>query len=173
MNSDISKVCCFLGHRKIDETLELRNLLYETIESLIINHGVHTFLFGSKSQFDKLALETVTMLKEKYPHIKRIYVRAEYFYIRDSYRNYLLKSYDDTYFPQHIENAGKASYIERNYTMIDESHFCIVYYNQDFLPEKRKLNKRNLFPEQPKSGTKIAYEYAVKKDKTIFNTYNK
>lgn len=92
MNSDISKVCCFLGHRKIDETLELRNLLYETIESLNINHGVRTFLFGSRSQFDKLALETVTTLKEKYPHLKRIYVRAEYFYIRDSYRNYLLKA---------------------------------------------------------------------------------
>lgn len=52
MNSDISKVCCFFGHRKIDETLELRNLLYETIESLIINHGVRTFLFGSKIAYE-------------------------------------------------------------------------------------------------------------------------
>ncbi|MEF9840764.1 MAG: biotin operon repressor, partial [Lachnospiraceae bacterium] len=44
----------------------------EEIESLIVNHNVDTFLFGSRSEFDSLCHSLVTELKEKYPHIKRI-----------------------------------------------------------------------------------------------------
>ena len=43
------KTCCFFGHRKINETEELKNRLYEIIENLIVNEKVDTFLFGSKS----------------------------------------------------------------------------------------------------------------------------
>ena len=31
------KTCCFFGHRKIDETEELKNRLYEIVENLIVN----------------------------------------------------------------------------------------------------------------------------------------
>lgn len=68
--------CCFFGHRKINETEELKTALYEVIEKLIVEKRVNTFLFGSKSQFDSLCLEIVTKIKEKHPYIKRIYVRA-------------------------------------------------------------------------------------------------
>ena len=70
--------CCFFGHRKIEDSSELRTKLYDTIEKLIVNENIATFLFGSKSEFDALCHEAVTELKEKYPHIKRVYVRAEY-----------------------------------------------------------------------------------------------
>lgn len=90
------KTCCFFGHRKIAEADELRERLYKLIEALIIYKYVDTFLFGSKSEFDKLCLEVVTELKDKYPHIRRIYVRAEYEYISDGYKKYLLQSYDNT-----------------------------------------------------------------------------
>lgn len=166
------KNCCFLGHRKIIETEELHNKLYEIIENLILNEGVDTFLFGSKSEFDKLCLKTVTTLKEKYPHIKRIYVRAEFPCIDENYKKYLLKSYDYTYFPEGILNAGKASYVERNYEMIDKSKFCILYYNENYLPQRRKNSKSDLSDYQPKSGTKVAYDYALKKHMTIFNLFN-
>ena len=73
LDMDKEKTCCFFGHRKIDETEELKNNLYEIIENLIVNEKVDTFLFGSKSQFDDLCHKIVTDLKEKYPHIKRIY----------------------------------------------------------------------------------------------------
>ena len=161
--------CCFFGHRKIDETEELKNALYGIIEDLIINEKVDTFLFGSKSEFDKQCLKIVTALKEKYPHIKRIYVRAEYQYINDSYRNYLLESYEDTYYPHHIERSGKAAYVERNCEMINNSKFCVVYYDENYLPPRRRNSKRALVDYQPKSGTKIAYEYAIKKGLNIIN----
>lgn len=152
-----TKTCCFIGHRSINETEELKNKLTEIIERLIVEKQVDRFLFGSKSRFNSLCYETVTKLKEKYPHIKRVYVRAEYPYILDDYKNYLLAAYEDTYYPKTIIGAGKATYIKRNFEMIEESRFCIVYYNE--------LNS----PTTRKSGTKIAMDYATKKDKKIIN----
>lgn len=158
---------CFIGHRTIKRTEKLVTLLEETIISLI-NKGANTFLFGSRSDFDHLAREVVTRLKEKYPKIKRVYVRAEYKYVNSTYENYLLNFYDETYFPQKLENAGRYSYVERNYEMVDQSAYCVFYYNENYvLPmtqSKSSMLRRN-------SGTKIAYEYAVKKKKQIINLF--
>ena len=156
MNEQIH-TCCFFGHRTIDETEQLKSKLNDIIENLIMNDKVDTFLFGSKSRFDDLCLELVTKLKEKHPHIKRIYVRAEYPYISDHYKNYLLESYEDTYYPERIIDSGRAIYVERNYEMINKSHFCIVYYDEQKAPTTRK------------SGTKIALDYAIKQNKKIIN----
>ena len=161
--------CCFFGHRNINETAFLKNRLYNVVEHLITDKNVNIFLFGSKSEFDKLCHKTVTSLKEKNPYIKRIYVWAEYKYIDDIYKNYLLESYEDTYYPEHIENSGKSIYIERNCEMIDNSHFCVVYYDEYYLPEMRINNCKNSSKYQRKSGTKFAYEYATKKGLNIIN----
>lgn len=169
LDMDKEKTCCFFGHRKIDETQELKNNLCEIIENLIVNEKVETFLFGSKSQFDELCHKIVTELKEKYPHIKRIYVRSAYQYIPDWYEKSLLENNEDTYFPEHMEKAGKASYVERNQEMINKSDFCIVYYDENYLPPRRKNSRRDLCDYQPKSGTAVAYDYAVKKNKEIIN----
>ncbi len=149
--------CCFFGHRKINETEELKSNLIEIIEKLIVEKQVDTFLFGSKSRFNSLCLELVTELKEKYLYIKRVYVRAEYPYISEHYKNYLLENYEDTYYPEKILNSGRAAYVERNYEMIDNSYYCIVYCDEQSAPTTRK------------SGTKIALDYAVKKEKQIIN----
>ena len=169
---DKEKTCCFFGHRKIDETAELKNKLYEIIENLIVNEKVDTFLFGSKSQFDDLCHKTVTELKEKYPHIKRIYVRSAFQHIPDWYEDSLLEHYEDTYFPEHMAKAGRASYVERNQEMINKSDFCIFYYDENYLPPRRKNSRKDLFDYQPKSGTGVAYEFAMKKkDKQVFNVF--
>lgn len=147
--------CCFIGHRKINETKELKLKLCEIIEKLIVDENIDTFLFGSKSRFNSLCHELVTQIKEKYPHIKRIYVRAEYSDINEEYTNYLLQSYEDTYYPEKIIGAGKAVYVERNYEMINKSRFCIFYYDEQNAPTTRK------------SGTKIALDYAKKMHKIL------
>ena len=154
--------CCFFGHRKIEVTDELVSRLKEGIEELIIEKRVDTFLFGSKSEFDRLCLSVVTELKKKYPHIRRIYVRAEYPYIDEEYTAYLLKRYDQTYYPDRMIKAGRAAYVERNYEMIDNSSYCIIYYDENYMPPRGKNGKSDLFDYQPKSGTKLAYDYAVK-----------
>ena len=150
-----TNTCCFFGHRTINETEELKNKLREAVEKLIVEENVDTFLFGSKSRFDALCLEIVSEIKEKYPHIKRIYVRAEFPFIDDSYKTYLMKLYDDTYYPEKVIGAGRAAYIERNFEMIDNSRFCIVYYDEEYSPTNRK------------SGTRIALDYAKKKAREI------
>lgn len=148
--------CCFLGHRTIKETEELKERLYEIVEKLIVEKSVDTFLFGSKSRFNSLCLSIVTKIKEKYPHIKRVYVRAEFPYINEEYKSYLLKSYEDTYYPEQIIGSGKAVYLKRNQEMINKSFYCIFYFNEECFPENRR------------SGTKAALDYAIKNGKEIF-----
>ncbi len=165
----IKNVCCFLGHRKIEVTEELIEKLKELIEGLIADEKIDTFLFGSKSQFDGLCYRVVTELKNKYPKIKRIYVRALYPYISDDYKEYLLKSFEDTYYSEKAKDSGKAIYVERNREMIDKSDVCVFYYNEAYMPEKRKHNRRDAFYYQPKSGTRVAYEYAISRGKKLYN----
>ncbi len=161
--------CCFFGHRKINETPELIERLKKEIEALITEKEVSIFYFGSKSEFDDLCHKTVTKLKEKHPHIKRIYVRAAFQHIPDWYENSLLEHYEGTYFPEHMENAGRASYVERNQEMINKSAFCIVYYDENYAPPKRRNSRRDLTDYQPKSGTRLAYDYAEKKGLEVIN----
>ncbi len=151
----IEKTCCFIGHRTIKETEELKTALYQTLERLITQEKVDTFLFGSRSAFNDLCYRLTIKAKEKYPHIKRVYVRAEYPYINTDYKNYLLEHYEDTYFPPKALNAGKAAYIQRNYEMIEKSRFCLIHYTEESIPPNRK------------SGTKIALAYAKKQGKNI------
>ena len=143
--------------------------LNEVVKDLIIEKKVDTFLFGSKSQFDKLCLGVVTEFKKKYPHIRRIYVRAEFSYIGEDYTAYLLKRYDHTYYLERMINVGKAAYVERNHDMIDNSGYCVICYDENYMPPRRKNSRRDLFDYQPSSGTKRAYDYAVKKGLKIVN----
>ena len=164
-----TKKCCVFGHRKVTEKEAVTKQLEELLEHLIVQENVETFFVGSKSEFDDLCREVLAVKKEQYPHIKRIYVRAEYPDINEDYEKYLLKSCEKTYFPKKARNAGKAVYVERNYEMIDQSDICIVYWKNDYLPPNRTNHKRDVFRYQPKSGTKVAYDYAVRKNKLIIN----
>ena len=164
-------VACFIGHRSIQQNEELIISLKESITELI-SKGVTTFLFGSMSQFNELAWNIVSELKITYPFIKRVYVRSSYPYINQFYENYLLKSYEETYFPKKIENAGKYSYVERNFEMINRSTFCVFYYNQNYIVSSIKKPKKDLgLLNNRNSGTKIAYNYALKNNKIIINLY--
>ena len=166
------KACCFFGHRKIDKTPELIDRLTKEIEGLITEKDVGIFYFGSKSQFDDLCHKVVTELKEKYPHIKRVYVRSAYQHIPDWYEDSLLQHYEDTFFPEHIEKAGRAAYVERNQEMINKSDFCVVYYDENYAPPRRRNSRRDLTDYQPKSGTKVALDYAIKNGICINNVFS-
>ena len=74
---------------------------------------------------------------------------------------------DDVYSHKTKNTAGRAAYIERNYAMINDSDYCLFYYNKNYLPSQRKYKKRCINYYQPKSGTAIAYKYAKQKSKHI------
>ena len=120
----------FIGHRHIRSENSLLQIIHREIYTLIARKSVDTFLFGSRSRFDDICLKIVSDMKTEFPHIKRIYVRAEYPIISKSYTDYLLRIYDGTFFPSEILNAGKAIYVERNRIMIDNSDFCIFSYDK-------------------------------------------
>ncbi|MBE5730415.1 MAG: hypothetical protein E7350_00495 [Clostridiales bacterium] len=65
--------------------------------------------------------------------------------------------------------SGRAGYVERNQAMINDSDYCVFYYNQNYQPEMRKHSKRSINYYQPKSGTSLAYTYAKQKRKIVIN----
>lgn len=167
------KTVCFIGHRKIEVTDNLEQELTEYIEYLILNENVKVFLFGSRSEFDNLCYDVVSKLKEKYPDIKRVNVRCTYEYLPDMYMKFYLEDYEESIYPKECINSGKISYVRRNQAMVDDSDYCIFYYNENYLPPRRKYAKRCVTDYQPKSGTALAYHYAEQKKKIIKNFYKK
>ena len=171
----LEKTACFFGHRKIDITDELKTTLYKEIECLIVDDKIETFLFGSKSEFDNICYKVVSDLKNKYPYIQRVYVRAEFEYIDGegsrAYREGIAEHYEDTYYPESVSGAGKAVYVKRNEHMIDNSSICVVYYDENYMPSRRKQSRRDLTDYQPSSGTGVAYKYAERKKRRIINVY--
>ena len=148
----------FIGHRKIEKTKMLTERIAQTVKHLIVDEGVDTFLFGSRSAFNDICYDIVTRLKEIYTHIRRVYVRAEYEYISQDYHSYLLESYEETYYADQARGAGYRSYIKRNQEMIDKCDILVVYCDMSYKPTSRT-----------KSGTITAMLYAQKKGKRIIN----
>lgn len=72
-------VVAVVGHRKIEKTKELEEVIERAIIGLI-ESGADTFLFGSRGQFDELCYGIVTKIKERYA-LKRVYVRAAFQFI--------------------------------------------------------------------------------------------
>lgn len=177
------KSCCFIGHREINITEELKISLQNLIEDLIESHNVRVFLFGSRSEFNNLCHSIVTELKEKYPNIKRVgysckhescVLERDREELEKVYKKVVNKDVHMLGFEEEIEHktkytAGKASYIERNYAMIDDSDFCVFYFIEDYNPPIRQYSKRGIGSYQPKSGTRLAFQYAKRKKKTIIN----
>jgi len=177
------KTCSFFGHRKIELTEKLKQKVKEVVEELIVNHNVLTFLFGSRSNFDDLCFEIVCELKEQYPNIKRICYTCksegcylenerqkwEEYYSRIEKREVHMICFDEEYEHKTKYTAGKASYVERNQAMINDSDYCIFYYDENYKPPFRKYSKRCVCEYQPKSGTALAYAYAKQKKKILIN----
>ena len=159
------KACSFFGHRDTVQTEALACELSTRIEGLIAD-GVGVFLFGSRSKFDELCHQVVTKLQEKYPHIRRIVylcrseaaclvgegARVKECMLAVAGVDEYVGEYEEIKRSDKINSAGKASYVERNEWMIDESDVVFVCM-------KDGKNYR--------SGTRIAYEYAVKRKKQI------
>ena len=180
------KSCSFFGHRKIEDSEGLSKKIETVVEDLIVKENVTIFLFGSKSEFDSLCYKVVTYLKEKYSFIKRIAytcrsesctVINEGYEVKKIYSKFYNKEIpllivEEEYNHQNKYKSGKASYVERNQAMIDNSNFCIFYYNKNYIPPIKNSSKQ-LFIRQPTLGTELEYNYAKRKNKKILNLFDK
>lgn len=164
----------FIGHRNVKETEALKERLSEVLTTLIENENADTFLFGSRSAFNDICYEIVSHFKGTYPHIKRIFVRAEYDYDFKSVA-YLLENYEETFFPDRVRGAGELSYVVRNQVLADMCDVLIVYCDVNYnLPRKKCRNamlEAVYAHRHNKSGTKMAMSYAQQKKKQIINVF--
>ncbi len=150
----------------------------QLIENLISEKGVRVFHFGSKSEFDDICHLVVTELQSVYSDILRVnYNRESEYAVKKNEKAKLeesesrllkkditLKDFDEAKSSDRIQKAGKVSYVERNQEMIDDSDFCVFFYIEEYKPQPNPY-----YASSGKSGTKLAYDYAVRKKKTIFN----
>ena len=173
------KKCCFIGHRKVSITCQLEKRLREVIEEFIIKNNVSIFLFGSRSECNNFCHKIVSELRGKYNHIKRIaytcksetcILECELLKMEKLYSKYCktevkLYGVEEEFEYSAKYKSGKASYVERNQAMIDNSDYCVFYYETNYQPEQ---NSRTVNSSH-KSGTRLAYNYAKRKNKQIIN----
>lgn len=179
------KICCFIGHRKIEITNELELSIRHILKMLIENEGVRTFAFGSRSEFNFLCHSIVTDLQKEFNGLERVCMpcRSEVCTLENERKkfeemcsNILKEKVHLMGYEREIEHktkftSGRAAYVERNQALIDMSDFCVFYFDENYLPPERKAFKRSALPYQPKSGTAIAYKYAKQKKKYIINIF--
>ncbi len=181
----MSKTVCFIGHRTIVNTEQVKTRLTKTVLKLI-SDGADIFLFGSRSRFDSLCWEVVTELQTQYPSIKRVSyntphetaitskeerLQFEQIFSKRAGVKVRLKDYESAVRSQKSQNATKDTYIMRNQEMIDNSNVCVFYYDKNYLPPKRKQYKNRVWCYQPQSGTAVVFAYAQQKKKTIINLF--
>lgn len=164
------ETCSFFGHRDTRQTEELKEKIRETVERLIVEKGVDTFLFGSRSKFDELCHIVVTELKEKYPYIRRIAYLCKHETAclagagAETRRTIKLVTGRDVYVGEYeeikksdrVNSAGLVAYVERNQEMISDSNFVIIYFYKN---------------EKESNGTMLVYKYAKGKRKTLINVF--
>ena len=180
------KTCSFFGHRKIEIDDALKQQLTTCVENLILSHNVQTFLFGSKSNFNDLCHSVVSQLKQKYPYLKRVRYtcknetctleidreKQEQVFSALLKKQVHLLGFEEEFEHKTKYQAGKASYVERNQAIINDSDYCVFYYDENYLPP---INTTSRFPltTLAKSGTMLAYKYATRKKKQIINLKQK
>ena len=133
-----------------------------------IEKGIVNFIFGDHSQFNALCYDMVTELQAQYPMIRRIHYRTNYEECDDRTMQYLISGYEQSLCPSGIGKAGRASYAKRNEAMINASDVCVFYYDEIYVPCRAKNSP---FARQSKSGTAVAYAYALRKKKQIYNLF--
>ena len=139
----------------------MKDNVSETVERLIVKEGFDTFLFGSRSQFDELCHIVVTELKEKYPNIQRIAylckhetecfagagMKMKQQINKITGQDVYVPEYEDIKKSDRVNSAGRASYVERNYWMIDES-CCVAFFLRDI--QKNLGHKLHIYMRRKK-----------------------
>ena len=167
----------FIGHRKVQDKEELVERIYDALTDLIENEGADTFLFGSRSNFNDLCFMVVTEMKKIYPHIRRVYVRADYEKVSKLYEDCLLANYEETYYPDKVRGSNELCYVIRNACMVEACDVLVTYHDENYEPLRKSTKNKMLAPvfahKTMKSGTKMAVEYAQRQKKRVINVFEK
>ena len=83
------KLCCFIGHRKIDITPKITERLKSVVKKLVDN-GYTRFLFGSRGEFYEYAFDIVSEIKKERSEITRVgyHTPNERYFTEEEYAKY-------------------------------------------------------------------------------------
>lgn len=153
--SETHKVCSFFGHRTMEVTEDLKYKLTTLLEAMITRHNVTTFYFGGFGEFDDFCYKTVCELKQKYPHIQRIFCTADPRWLRPIKRPRWLnnENYEDIVYLDLKFDWWYTRIYYRNCEMINQSDYVVFY----------------VIDKSSNSGAYKAMQYAQKKKKEHFN----
>lgn len=150
----MNKICSFFGHRKVENAETVFKDVVNLVEKLIREKGYNIFLFGGFGEFDELCHNAITVLKERYPHIQRVYCVCDEKQLKKIKRcqSSFCKDYERTvYFAPTFDYWYTRIYY-RNCEMIKQSE-CIIFYAK----------------RQKDSGAYKALQYAIKYKKEYIN----
>lgn len=134
----------FCGYNNALFTLRLEERMREVIEGCILI-GIDEFLFGNCGRFDYWALGLVNRLKDRYAHIKSIFVTPY------NVKYYNRDAYDDLVCLEFKNMQKNVAVIKTNEWIIDESCIIIACVKNNYENTSETLN------------------YAIKKGKLILN----
>ncbi len=163
------KSCCFIGHKHVEDEELVISLVRRIVEALVKEEGVRNFHFGSVSDFNDICYDIVLEMRNEYPDIVRIAYNLNSEVVfkeeeRHKYPGRPIRYCDESRMSERLIKAGRAAYVERNQDMINDSDICIFYYIEGYKARHNPYHYSN-----NKSGAKIAYEYALSKNKRIIN----
>ncbi len=111
--------CTFFGHRTINKKIE--PILQSTLIDLIEKHNVDLFYLGSQGDFDFKALNVLTKLKARYPHID-FFVVLTHLPTKNENFNFA------TIYPKILATSpAKFAIDRRNHWMLNRSDYVISY----------------------------------------------
>lgn len=165
-------ICCFIGHRRIENEESVRERVENIIRSLL-DCGTREFIFGDHSEFCDICYEVLSQMITEYSDIVRIHYSTLSKNQSESVMRFFVFGYEKTVFAEdyYATRATKAIYVIRDRAMIDESDVCVFYYSSEYIPIKKESSKTVKSVKESASGTRIAFEYAVKKNKKIINLF--
>lgn len=130
-----NKICCFTGHRKIDdnEIIKLPAELERRIEKLY-SLGVREFRAGGAIGFDTLAALKVIAFRKTHPDVRLCLILP----CRDQDKKW--NDYDKRILRYTVECADSVLYIENTYTpdcmhrrnraLVRGADYCLAYVNR-------------------------------------------
>lgn len=134
------KTCVFFGHRDCPECMAEK--LYIAVEKIIADEAIYDFLVGNNGNFDKMVINALLKLQEKYPGITFTIVLA-YLPINNEQQNS-----DYTIYPEGIECVPKKYAISwRNMWLLNHADYVISYIVRNLGGAAKYVNiasKRNL-----------------------------
>ena len=135
----MSKICCFAGHRDIDDK-SVKEKIKEKLITLIEKENFKKFRVGNYGDFDGYAASVVRELKQAYSDITLElvipYVTKEINYYKELY----YKNYDHILMADiPVSTPARYKIIKANQYMIDNSAYLLCYVRHSWGGAARTL----------------------------------